>query len=317
MGPKQTFKFSLGNVAKILVIMAMAAPALAYADDEETAGQYFAKDKEITAKYRQGFFQRPDTLLEREAVRARTVRKDKSNYHSAEEASAVQANCQSPVTALQQTAKWSKQMNATIQQVKAPRLIADQNQRQRQNQNLMSADDELPDYDKGYESYQKSLKSHLRNQTPIQEVKAPTNEFVQKLLHFAKLESERPCRTLKKGTICRSPEQPKSACLQGVRMAFQRAKGESTAKTWVGEAKKAGPFLKKYGYHKIAVSDFESAPAGSVFIYINTQNARHAGHIEIKGTDGFYSDFHSPYMINDRRGHNLWTRKLTEAWVPN
>lgn len=169
-------------------------------------------------------------------------------------------------------------------------------------------DPEEHEYIDAFPNYQQEMARKPIPATPA--AAQPKSAFVQNLLKYAKLEAARVCRETSKGTKCRPGS--KAMCLQGVRMAFQRAAGESTGNGWTLEAKNAGPYLKKYGYHKAQVSDAKTAPPGSVFIYVKPGTPSYAGHIEIKGTDGYYSDFYSTAPINTRLN-----RKLVEVWVPN
>jgi hypothetical protein len=173
----------------------------------------------------------------------------------------------------------------------------------------MIEDEELRDYEE-MERKNPIGKAKTMNRPSDQKGLSP---FVQKLLKFAKIEAAKPSRKL--CATCRTiyrPGRAKGACLQGVRMAFQKAAGQSTGSGWTLNAKDAGPHLKKYGYHKISLSERDKAPPGSVFIFHAVNNPRKAGHIEIKGTDGYYSDFYEPVTIDKR----MPTRRLAEVWVP-
>lgn len=154
-----------------------------------------------------------------------------------------------------------------------------------------------------YDQYGQSIANAKKEKA----IGKPKSEFVKKLLQYAEQEVRRP----RKGI--RNPRKPKGMCLQGVRMAFERAAGENMH-GWTLSAKDAGPYVKHYGYHKVKISDLKQAPVGAVIIYNNVRGGH--GHIEIKGTDGYYSDFYSPWPINDPRALGA-KRQVKEVWVPN
>jgi hypothetical protein len=137
--------------------------------------------------------------------------------------------------------------------------------------------------------------------------------FVKKLLQAARHEAEQPYRYIGGRKITKPGS--KRLCLQGVRMAFQKANGESAKSGWTSRAKDAGPFLKKYGYQKASAGRYNeyNAPVGSVLIYDVPGYPNQAGHIEIKGTDGYYSDFYSPNPVTKALGKR---RRLIGVYVP-
>jgi len=147
--------------------------------------------------------------------------------------------------------------------------------------------------------------------TPLQP--GNLNPFVKKLLQAARHEAEKPSRFIN-GRWVTKPGS-KRACLQGVRMAFQEANGESIKSGWTNRAKDAGRFLKKYGYQKAPAGRYNeyNAPVGSVLIYDVPGYVKQAGHIEIKGSDGYYSDFYSPNPVTKALGKR---RRLIGVYVP-
>ena len=133
--------------------------------------------------------------------------------------------------------------------------------------------------------------------------------FVARLLKSAVQESNRTCRHTSRGYRCKRSSKGLGMCLQGVRMALQRAAGRST-RGGIGtrQAKHAGPYLRKFGFRKAPAGRYtpETAPVGSILVYDAPRERYKAGHIEIKGTNGYYSDyFHrqpiSSYMHGRRR----------------
>lgn len=130
------------------------------------------------------------------------------------------------------------------------------------------------------------------------------SDFVRKLLKFAAVEANRRHRVssgrhYRKNSMYRGM----GLCLQGVRMALQQTKGQSTgAGIGTAYAKNAGPYLMRdYGYRQASTRDYnpQNLPPGSILIYRSSGDPRHAGHIEIKGTSGFYSDYFSEKPINE------------------
>jgi hypothetical protein len=101
-------------------------------------------------------------------------------------------------------------------------------------------------------------------------------------------------------------------------MAFERAFGKPFGAYKYGWAKYAGPNFKKYGWEKLSpIGDLKRLPIGAVLIYKNTQTSNHAGHIEVKMPDGYYSDFYERGMINEKPPMGLGIkRKVIEVWVP-
>ena len=88
----------------------------------------------------------------------------------------------------------------------------------------------------------------------------------------------------------RAHAHSQSTCWRYVKKALLAAKAiDSYPKTVY--AKQAGTELTgSYGFKKLAISDPYEAPLGSVLVY----GGRGAGHVEIRTTTGFVSDFQTP-----------------------
>jgi hypothetical protein len=214
--------------------------------------------------------------------------------------------CPNPIApnALSQASDLSKTLNQTLANVK-PTEVA----RGGPDDPLNWEDDDYIDSKDMAKlgTHEKPKKESSEDQTS-----GALSPFVKKLLTSATKEVNRKCRVIDGRNICRTGS--KRACLQGVRMAFEEANGDPL-KGWTNKAKDAGPFLKKYGYSKSAKGKYtvKTAPVGSVMIYDVPGHASQAGHIEIKGTDGYYSDFYEKNPITAKLG-NL--RRLIAIWVP-
>ena len=78
-------------------------------------------------------------------------------------------------------------------------------------------------------------------------------------------------------------------CWRYVKRALVDAQAVSSYPT-SAYAKQAGPDLVAQGFKKVAISDPYLAPVGAVLVY----GGRGAGHVEIRTTGGFVSDFDSP-----------------------
>jgi hypothetical protein len=97
--------------------------------------------------------------------------------------------------------------------------------------------------------------------------------------------------------------------LNAARIAADRARAHSTSSCWryvktallaaktidsypdTVYAKQAGEELTRdYGFKRLSITDPYAAPLGSVLVY----GGRGAGHVEIRTTTGFVSDFESP-----------------------
>ena len=137
---------------------------------------------------------------------------------------------------------------------------------------------------------------------------------LKRLLSLAKEEASRQCRKTANGMLCR--KGTKRVCLQAVRMVLQRMFGENTDVPWTTKAKDAGPFLEKYGYKKAPKGKHNelNAPAGAVLVYDAPKEPNHAGHIEIKGDDGYYSDYFSANPITKIDGADK--RRLIAVYLP-
>lgn len=126
-------------------------------------------------------------------------------------------------------------------------------------------------------------------------------KFVDKLLKNAHAEASRSCRNTSKGKRCKgSIGKGLGMCLQGVRMALQKTKGVSLGQN-IGTqlAKNAGPHLKKFGYTKAGPGiNQTNAPLGAIMIYDAPGQPTKAGHIEIKGKNGYYSDYFNSRPLN-------------------
>ena len=142
----------------------------------------------------------------------------------------------------------------------------------------------------------------------------PTSPL-KKLLSLAKEEASRHCRKTASGMLCR--KGTKRVCLQAVRMVLQRMFGENTDIPWTTKAKDAGPFLEKYGYKKAPKGRLNeiNAPAGAVLVYDSPKQPSHAGHIEIRGDDGYYSDYFSAHPITKVDGAEK--RRLIAVYLPS
>ena len=128
-----------------------------------------------------------------------------------------------------------------------------------------------------------------------------TGKFVQSLLKNASAEANRSCRQTSNGRVCkRSIGKGLGMCLQGVRMALQKTKGVSTAHGIGLNAKDAGPALRQFGYSKAPAGKYTpaTAPLGAILIYNAPGQPRKAGHIEIKGKNGYYSDYFNSRPIS-------------------
>jgi IS5 family transposase len=127
-------------------------------------------------------------------------------------------------------------------------------------------------------------------------------KFVDKLLKNAHAEASRSCRSTSRGTRCKgSIGKGLGMCLQGVRMALQKTKGVSLGQN-IGTdlAKNAGPHLKKFGYTKASSKVTQAnAPLGAIMIYNAPGQPNKAGHIEIKGKNGYYSDYFNSKPLNE------------------
>ncbi len=152
-------------------------------------------------------------------------------------------------------------------------------------------------------------------------LKGSVSPFVKKLLVAARFEAGALCRWVEeRGHVVRKCHTgSKHACLQGVRMAIEKSLGIPN-KLWPGKhgrswAKEAGPYLKKEGFQLSANGQYtpRNAPVGSVLIYDVPGSPNQAGHIEIKGQDGYYSDFYEKRPISEAMPGR---RRLIEIWVP-
>ena len=103
-------------------------------------------------------------------------------------------------------------------------------------------------------------------------------------------------------------------CGVGVREAFEAAYAPAQVQR-TNFARDYGPSYEKppFNYKKCSGSQYTefNAPAGSIVIYTNSFRPDAAGHIEIKGTDGYYSDFFEDHPISTKG-----TRKVKEILVP-
>jgi hypothetical protein len=103
-------------------------------------------------------------------------------------------------------------------------------------------------------------------------------------------------------------------CGIGVRQAFEAAYAPAQVQR-TNLARDYGPSYEKppFNYKKCSGSQYTefNAPAGSIIIYTNSFRPSAAGHIEIKGTDGYYSDFYEDHPISTKG-----TRKVEEILVP-
>ena len=127
-------------------------------------------------------------------------------------------------------------------------------------------------------------------------------KFVQKLLNNASIEAKRSCRKTSGGTKCKRAEgKSLGMCLQGVRMALQRTTGVSTNGGIGKLAKNAGPALRQFGYTKAAAGKYtpSTAPLGAILIYDAPGQPGKAGHIEIKGKTGSYSDYFNSRPLSE------------------
>ncbi|MDD5351206.1 MAG: hypothetical protein PHQ12_13430 [Chthoniobacteraceae bacterium] len=84
--------------------------------------------------------------------------------------------------------------------------------------------------------------------------------------------------------------RPKWHCWRSVKDALLAA-GVVSSRPVSPWAKQAGDELcARYGFTKIAVSNPFHAPVGAVIVY----GGADAGHVELRTSSGFVSDFHSP-----------------------
>lgn len=128
-----------------------------------------------------------------------------------------------------------------------------------------------------------------------------TGKFVDQLLKNAYAEANRMKRMTTRGMKYKSTiGKSLGMCLQGVRMALQKTKGLSL-NGGIGTqlAKNAGPHLGKFGYKKAGRGiTQDNAPLGAIMIYDAPGQPSKAGHIEIKGKNGYYSDYFNSQPLN-------------------
>jgi hypothetical protein len=115
----------------------------------------------------------------------------------------------------------------------------------------------------------------------------------KKIVHpFAKVDPKIDPKLCRAATIAeeRARAHSHSQCWHFVKEALVAA-GVVSSRPATTLAKQAGQELvSNYGFKKLPVSDPYAAPVGAVLVY---DARRAAGHVEIRTTDGFVSDFRS------------------------
>jgi hypothetical protein len=121
-----------------------------------------------------------------------------------------------------------------------------------------------------------------------------TKYYPKKIKHpLAKVDQSLNPKLLRAATIAqeRAHAHSRSQCWRYVKEALLAA-GAVSSYPKTAYAKQAGQELvKNYGFKKLPVHDPFKAPVGAVLVY---GARRAAGHVEIRTTDGFVSDFKSP-----------------------
>jgi hypothetical protein len=115
----------------------------------------------------------------------------------------------------------------------------------------------------------------------------------KKIVHpFAKVDPKIDPKLCRAATIAeeRARAHSRSQCWRYVKEALVAA-GVVSSRPKTAFAKEAGrELVSDYGFKKLAVCDPYAAPVGAVLVYGATKAA---GHVEIRTSDGFVSDFRS------------------------
>ena len=114
----------------------------------------------------------------------------------------------------------------------------------------------------------------------------------KKIVHpFAKTDSSVDSKLSRAATIAeeRAHAHSREQCWHYVKGALLASGAVSSYPTSVYAKDAAKELVNNYGFKKLSVRDPYKAPVGSVLVY----NAKGAGHVEIRTTSGFASDFRS------------------------
>ncbi len=119
-----------------------------------------------------------------------------------------------------------------------------------------------------------------------------TKYIPKKIVHpFAKTEGAIDAKLRRAATIAeeRAHAHSREQCWHYVKEALLASGAVSSYPKSVYAKDAAKELVSNYGFKKLPVRDPYKAPVGSVLVY----NAKGAGHVEIRTTSGFASDFRS------------------------